>query len=77
MASRENPAIQYIYPEEGAMLWLDSMVIPKGAAHVENACKFINFILRPDIAGIISTKLGYATPNIEALMLMEKRNNFV
>lgn len=77
MASRENPKIGYIYPEEGAMLWMDSMVIPKGARNTANAHAFINYLLRPAVAKTISEEIGYATPNSAALRLMapEVRNN--
>ncbi len=77
MAAKENPKIKFIYPEEGVMLWVDSMVIPKGAKNLENAYKFINFVLQPEIAKAISEEVGYASPNIEAVKLMkpEVRNN--
>ena len=50
MAQQENKAITYVYPSEGANFWIDSFVVPKGANNVENAHKFIAFMLRPDIA---------------------------
>ncbi|OQY57458.1 MAG: spermidine/putrescine ABC transporter substrate-binding protein PotD [Desulfobacteraceae bacterium 4572_88] len=72
MASQEDPKIRYVYPEEGAMMWIDNMVIPRGAKNLENAHRFINFILRPDIAKQISEEIGYASPNKMALELMNK-----
>ena len=77
MAAQENPAIQYVYPSEGVMLWVDSMVIPRTAKNVENAHKFIDFILRPDIAKAICEEVGYASPNAEAQKLLSEdvRNN--
>ena len=77
MASQENSSIAYVYPEEGVMLWVDSMVIPASAKHVENAHKFIDFLLRPEIAAMISEEIGYASPNREALKEMppELRDN--
>lgn len=71
MASKENPKIKYVYPEEGAMLWVDSMVIPRGAKNIEHAHTFINFILRPDVAKRISEEIGYASPNTEAVKFMD------
>jgi len=71
MAAKENPKIKFIYPEEGSMLWVDSLCIPKGAKNLENAYKFINFILKPEIAKMISEEAGYATPNTEAFKLMK------
>lgn len=53
----------YKYPKEGAILWMDNFVIPKNAKHVEAAHKFIDYILRPENAKIISDEIGYATPN--------------
>jgi spermidine/putrescine transport system substrate-binding protein len=77
VASRENPDIRFVFPREGAVLWLDSLVIPKGAKNAENAHAFINFILRPEIAMVISMEIGYATPNLAAQKMLppEARNN--
>ena len=71
MAAQENPAIRYIYPKEGPLIWLDSMVIPKLAANKKNALAFIDFILRPEISKMISEEVGYASPNLEAIRLMD------
>ncbi|MES2997818.1 MAG: extracellular solute-binding protein [Pseudomonadota bacterium] len=71
-ASQENSAIHFIYPKEGFVISIDSMAIPVGAAHLDNAYRFINFILRPDIAKKISLATGYASPNLAAVKLMPK-----
>jgi len=60
----------YILPKEGAHLWIDSLVIPKGAPHKADAEKFINFILRPDISVLISEAFPYTNPNLEARKLL-------
>ncbi len=41
--------VDFFLPEEGGPMYLDSMVIPKGAKHIELAHQFINFIHRPEI----------------------------
>lgn len=66
----ENPHLHYIYPKDGFNIWIDSMVIPKGAPHLQNAYKFINFLLRPDIAAEISEAQQYSTPNLGAQKLV-------
>lgn len=71
-AAQENPALRFIYPKEGFIIAIDSMAIPIGASHVNNAYTFINFILRPDIAKKISLATGYPTPNLAAYKLMPK-----
>lgn len=77
MAQEELPNLQYIYPEEGAVLWVDSFVIPKGAANVENAHKFIDFMLRAESGKAAIEELGYAAPNTAAMALLDEalRNN--
>lgn len=49
LASRENPHIAFIYPEEGFQISLDCLAIPKNSEHLTEAHQFINFLLRPDI----------------------------
>ena len=59
----ENEDLAYVVPKEGTNLWIDSWVIPKNAAHVENAHVFIDFMSRPDIALKNFEYLTYSTPN--------------
>lgn len=75
----ENPDLAFVYPEEGAVLWLDSFAITSGAANVENAHKFIDFMLRPEVAIRCVEEFGYSTANAAALELMDEelRNNRV
>lgn len=70
LAARENPAIKTVFPDEGMHLWQDNFVIPKNAPHQENAEKFIDFILRPEISKEISMEYPYGNPNVEALKLL-------
>jgi len=72
MAKNENPAIEFIYPREGPLVSLDNIVIPVGTKHLDNAHKFINFLLRPDIAKQVSEELGYSSPNSAAIRMMPK-----
>ncbi|MGE4319455.1 MAG: extracellular solute-binding protein [Deferribacterales bacterium] len=76
-ANEENPKIKFVYPKEGAIFWVDSMCIPKGAANVANAHKFINYIMKPEVAKLISEEIGYASPNKVAVSMLEPeiRNN--
>lgn len=77
MANEENENIKYIYPKEGALLWIDSLVIPKGAKNIDNAHIFINYLLKPEVSKIISEEIGYPSPNAKTLELLDEktRNN--
>ena len=68
---RENPDLEYVIPEEGTNVWIDSWVILKDAPNKENAEKFIDFMCRPDIALMNFDYITYSTPNQAAQELIE------
>lgn len=68
---RENPDLEYVIPEEGTNVWIDSWVILKDAPNKENAEKFIDFMCRPDIALMNFEYITYSTPNMAAKELIE------
>lgn len=58
-----NPAIKYVLPEEGALLWNDTFVIPSNSPNQYTAELFLNFLFRPDVNAKIANYNQYATPN--------------
>ncbi|CAN7281006.1 extracellular solute-binding protein [Rhizobium sp. LjRoot30] len=48
--------------KEGLVGWMDSMVIPKGAANKENAIKFIEFMSEPENATEQMNYYAHSTP---------------
>jgi putrescine transport system substrate-binding protein len=58
--------IEALVPKTGGVLFFDTMVIPADAPHVENAHKFMNYILRGEVHAAQTNKLMYANPNLEA-----------
>lgn len=71
-AMQNNPHLQYIFPKDGAFVWIDNMAIPKNAPHLENAYKFMSFILQPKIASQIAEFSGYSSPNLAGIKLLPK-----
>ncbi len=68
---RENENLEYVIPEEGSNIWIDSWVIPKNAKNKENAEAFINFMCEPEIALKNFEYITYSTPNTAARELIE------
>jgi spermidine/putrescine transport system substrate-binding protein len=66
----EDDDIDFVVPKEGAMKQQDTLAIPKGAPHPENALKFINFIFEPEVGAEITKTILYPSPNAAAVALM-------
>jgi putrescine transport system substrate-binding protein len=54
--------IEVLVPKTGAFLFFDTMAIPKGAVNIDNALKFINYILDPKVSANITNKIFYPSP---------------
>ena len=65
--------IAYAIPKEGAMIWIDMMAIPADAPHPGNALKFIDYILRPEVAAKISGDPNiYPSAEVRARLFFDK-----
>ena len=73
----EDDDVAYVVPTEGSLLWQDTLAIPAGARHPENAHAFINYVLDGEAGKHIVETIQYATANKAAKDLMpeEYRNN--
>ncbi|OIN04307.1 extracellular solute-binding protein [Oceanisphaera psychrotolerans] len=67
---QDGIALEYVYPEEGAIFWVDSAAIPADARSVDAAHQFLDFLMRPEIAAQIIQELGIAVPNKGAKPLL-------
>ncbi len=68
----DDADLNYVVPTEGSLLWQDTMAIPTGAPHPENAHAFLNFILDAEAGKHIAETIKYATANAAAKALMDK-----
>ena len=58
----DNPELQFVVPEEGAILWTDNMAIPKGAQHPNAALEMMNYLYEPETAAQVAEWVNYITP---------------
>ena len=69
--------LAYRVPREGSLLFFDGLYIPADAPHPDNAHKFLNYLLRPEVAAANSDYIHYgnAVPASRELMLPEVAND--
>ena len=66
-----NPEIKFYIPTEGTNMFVDSMCVLNTTEHKKEAELFINFMCDPEIAAMNAETVGYATPNTEAMKLLD------
>jgi len=64
-------AISFRVPKEGAMMSVDMLGIPADAPHPENAQRFIEYLLHPDVIAGITNAVWYPNPNLPATALVK------
>lgn len=69
-----NNSLCYAIPKEGSNMWMDSMVILKESKNKDLALKFIDYMLRTDIALKNCEFTGYLTPHKRVRSIIEKED---
>lgn len=67
LAQQENPAIEFIYPSEGAIRWQDNWAIPANAPHADAAYAWLNYTLQPELFWMMLRDFPYNNPNKAAI----------
>ncbi len=58
-ARGENPVLEYAYPRQGYLVWMDNVVLLKDAPNRDNALKFMDFLLEPENAAAVTNFAQY------------------
>lgn len=69
--------LAYYVPKTGAPAWFDLFCIPADAPSPDNAHRFIDYLLRPEVIAACTAFTGYANANKAATPLVDEeiRNN--
>jgi spermidine/putrescine transport system substrate-binding protein len=70
----DNRNIAFNQPEDGFMIFTDSMQVPVGAPHAFTAQKMMDFVYRPEIQAAITEYVNYVPPVKGAREILEDRN---
>ena len=58
----DNPDLRFAYPEEGAMLFTDNLMMPAKAEHPYAAETMMNYLYEPEIAARLAAWVNYISP---------------
>ena len=58
----DNPDLRFVYPEEGAVLWTDNMLMPAKVEHPYAAETMMNYVYEPEVAARIAAYVNYIPP---------------
>lgn len=69
----DRPDIEFVIPEQGAIQWFDTMVIPTGSRNIAAAGRFMNYVYEPTNAARITAWVGYISPvlGVQEVLLAE------
>ena len=68
LATRLKGKAQYVVAKEGGEIWIDYYNIPEGAANPDAAHAWIDFVYRPNIAGLETAYSYYGSPLKRSLL---------
>jgi spermidine/putrescine transport system substrate-binding protein len=70
----DNPHLEFVYPEEGAMLFTDNMMLPQKSQHPYAAETMMNYVYDPHVAAKIAAYVNYISPvqGVKEILLKEQ-----
>lgn len=71
-SAKDGIEIHYSIPKEGALLWMDSLVVPKDAPNPDAAFAFIDYIQRPEVIAKATDFVKYPNGNLESQKFVDK-----
>jgi putrescine transport system substrate-binding protein len=58
--------VRYVIPIEGALMWVDMLVVPADAPHPDAAYRLIDFLLEPAVIAEVTNASKFANANRDA-----------
>jgi spermidine/putrescine-binding protein len=67
LAKRELASIEYVYPTEGTIAWMDNYVLLANAPHADAAYAWLNYSMQPELFWLMLQDFPYTMPSTAAL----------
>jgi spermidine/putrescine transport system substrate-binding protein len=58
----DNPELEFVYPEEGVLMWTDQMMLPAKVEHPYAAETMMNYLYDPPVAAKLAAYVNYYSP---------------
>jgi spermidine/putrescine transport system substrate-binding protein len=58
----DNPELEFVYPEEGVLMWTDQMMLPAKVEHPYAAETMMNYLYDPEVAAKLAAYVNYFSP---------------
>jgi len=71
--AKNDIAVGYAIPKEGAQMFFDNFAIPADAKNVAEAYELINYLYRPEVAAKNSNFLSYANGNLASQKFVDPK----
>ncbi|SDI35758.1 polyamine ABC transporter substrate-binding protein [Pseudomonas panipatensis] len=70
-AANAGQPVHFMVPQEGSVLFIDSLVIPSSAEHRDQALRFIDYLMQPKVAAQITSATLYPNGNADAASFLD------
>lgn len=66
MEAENGVEIRYAIPSEGTLMWIDLMSVPVDSTRIDEAYRFLDYMLRPEVIAGVSNYVYFANANTAA-----------
>jgi spermidine/putrescine transport system substrate-binding protein len=70
----DNPDLRFAYPEEGAMIFTDELLMPAKVEHPYAAEVMMNYLYEPEVAATLAAYINYISPVKGAKEILERED---
>ncbi len=71
--NNENPDFNFVAPKSGALGWIDTFALPSKGRADDAAYKWINYVMKPDVAAKIVASAGNFTASLGSDKLVDAK----
>ena len=65
-AADAGQPVRFLVPDEGSTLFIDNLVIPASAGRADLAHRFIDYLMQPEVAALITAETLYPNGNADS-----------